>query len=331
MADDYYKTLGVSRTADAAEIRKAYRKLARENHPDRNPDDPKAAETFKAVGEAYGVLSDADKRAQYDRFGSNYKQFGGGRPGGGSPFGGGGGSPFGGGGFGGGQQVDVGDLFGEGGFDLNDLLGGLGGAGRGPRGGGSPFGGAGAHGGRTRSRKGADVRTTVTVPFIVAARGGEYELNLDRGGKRESLTVKIPAGIADGGTMRLVGKGEPGGAGAGDLLLTVKTAAHPVFRRDGANLVMDLPLTPAEAALGARVDVPTLSGETVTMTIPPGTGSGAKLRLRGKGVPNPKTNVDGDQIVQTKIVVPKTLSDRQRALYEELKTLDADVRQPVGG
>ncbi|MFH5805252.1 DnaJ C-terminal domain-containing protein [Alienimonas sp. DA493] len=327
MADDYYKTLGVSRTADAAEIRKAYRKLARENHPDRNPDDPKAAETFKAVGEAYGVLSDPEKRAQYDRFGANYKQFGGGRPGGGNPFGGGG-NPFGGGGFGGGQQVDVSDLFGDGGFDLNDLLGGLGGAGaRGPRGGGSPFGGAGARGARTRSRKGADVRTTVTVPFHVAARGGEYELTLDRGGKRESLTVKIPAGIADGGTMRLAGKGEPGAGGAaGDLLLTVKTAPHPVFRRDGANLVMDLPLTPAEAALGAKVDVPTLSEGTVTLTIPPGTASGAKLRLRGKGVPNPKTKTDGDQIVQTKIVVPKSLSERQRELYEELKTLDADVR-----
>ena len=324
MADDYYKTLGVSRTADAAEIRKAYRKLARENHPDRNPDDPGAAETFKAVGEAYGVLSDAEKRAQYDRFGSNYKQFGGGpggRPGG-SPFGGG---PF--GGAGGGQQVDVGELFGEGGFDLNDLLGGLGGGGRRPRGG-SPFGG----GARTRSRKGADVRTTATIPFTVAARGGEYELNLDRGGRRESLTVKIPAGVADGGTMRLAGKGEPGGPGGtpGDLLLTVRVAPHPVFRRDGANLVMDLPLTPAEAALGAKVDVPTLTEGAVTLTIPPGTGGGAKLRLRGKGVSNPKAGAgagaDGDQIVQTKIVVPKTLTDRQRDLYAELKELDADVR-----
>ena len=328
MADDYYKTLGVSRTADAAEIRKAYRKLARENHPDRNQGDDKAAETFKAVGEAYGVLSDAEKRAQYDRFGANYKQFGGGgRPGGGNPFGGGGGHPF--GGAGGGQQVDVSDLFGDGAFDLNDLLGGLGGGARRPRGGGSPFGGGG--GGRPRPRKGADVRTTATVPFTVVARGGEYELNLDRGGQRESLTVKIPAGIAEGGTMRLAGKGEPGAAGGapGDLLLTVKAASHPVFRRDGANLVMDLPLTPAEAALGAKVDVPTLSEGTVTLTIPPGTGSGAKLRLRGKGLPNPKAGADGDQIVQTKIVVPKSLSDRQRELYDELKTLDADVRDAL--
>ena len=322
MADDYYKTLGVSRDADAAEIRKAYRKLARENHPDRNPDDPRAAETFKAVGEAYGVLSDAEKRSAYDRFGSNYKQFGGG-PGGRGP---GGGSPF--GGFGGGQQVDVGDLFGEGGFDLNDLLGGLGGAGRrGPRRppGGGPFGGGGA---RTRARKGADVRTNVTVPFTLAARGGEYELDLDRGGARESLTVKIPAGIAPGGTMRLAGKGEPGGPGGapGDLLLTVEVAPHPVFRRDGNNLVCDVPLTPAEAALGAKVDVPTLSDGEVTLTIPAGTAGGAKLRLRGKGVPDRKTRTDGDQIVQTKIVVPKTLTDRQRELYEELRGLDDDVR-----
>ena len=323
MADDYYKTLGVSKTADAAEIRKAYRKLARENHPDRNQGDEKAAETFKAVGEAYGVLSDADKRAAYDRFGANYKQFGGGRPGGGP----GGGSPFGGGGFGGGGPVDVGDLFGGGGFDLNDLFGGLGGAGRRPQGG-SPFGGRpGGAGARTRARKGADVRTTITVPFAVAARGGEYELNIDRGGARESLTVKIPPGVAEGGTMRLAGKGEPGGPGGtpGDLLLTVKSAPHPVFRRDGANLLMDLPLTPAEAALGAKVDVPTLSEGTVTLTIPPGTSGGAKLRLRGKGVSNPKAE-DGDQIVQTKIVVPKPLGDRQRELYEELKELDPDVR-----
>lgn len=319
MADDYYKTLGVSRDADAAEIRKAYRKLARENHPDRNPDDPKAAETFKSVGEAYGVLSDAEKRSSYDRFGSNYKQFGGGpgrhRPAGGSPFGG----------FGGGRQVDVGDLFGEGGFDLNDLLGGLGGGRRGPAGG-SPFGGGGGAG--TRPRKGADVRTKVTVPFTLAARGGQYELDLDRGGARESLTVKIPAGIAPGGTMRLAGKGEPGGPGgsAGDLLLTVEVAPHPVFRREGRNLVCDVPVTPAEAALGAKVDVPTLSDGEVTMTIPPGTAGGAKLRLRGKGVPDPKAGADGDQIVQVKVVVPKTLSDRQRELYEELRGLDADVR-----
>ena len=321
MADDYYKTLGVPRTADAAEIRKAYRKLARENHPDRNPDDPKAAETFKAVGEAYGVLSDADKRAAYDRFGSNYKQFGGG-PGGPT---GGGGSPF--GGFGGGRQVDVGDLFGEGGFDLNDLLGGLGGAGRrrpggGP--GGSPFGA----GGRGRPRKGADVRTAVTVPFTVAARGGDYELDINRGGSRESLTVKIPAGVQPGGTMRLAGKGEPGGPGgsAGDLLLTVNVAPHPVFRRDGKNLVCDVPVTPAEAALGTKADVPTLSDGVVTLTIPPGTDGGAKLRLRGKGVYDRKAGGEGDQIVQVKIVVPKPLSDRQRELYEELKTLDPDVR-----
>ena len=323
MADDYYKTLGVSRDADAAEIRKSYRKLARENHPDRNPDDPKAAETFKAVGEAYDVLSDADKRAAYDRFGSNYKQFGGGAggPGGGSPFGGFGGG--GAGGFGGGRQVNPNDLFGEGGFDLNDLLGGLGGGRRRP-GGGSPFGG----GGRARPRRGADVRTRVTVPFTLAARGGDYELDLDRGGSRESLTVKIPAGINPGGTMRLAGKGEPGGPGGadGDLLLTVDVAPHPVFRRDGNNLVCDVPVTPAEAALGAKVDVPTLSDGEVTLTIPPGTAGGAKLRLRGKGVPDRKSKADGDQIVQVKVVVPKTLTDRQRELYEELRTLDADVR-----
>ena len=325
MADDYYRTLGVSRDADAAAIRKAYKKLAKENHPDRNPDDPAALERYKKAGEAYATLSDAEKRSAYDRFGSNYKQFGGGRPGGGgSPFGGGGGNPFGGGG-----PVDVGDLFGGGSFDLEDLLGGLGG--RGPAGG--PAGGPGAGGrrpfGRRTSgpaRRGADVRTTVTVPFHTAVRGGEYELDLTRAGARESVTVKIPPGLPPGGTMRLAGKGEPGAAGPGDLLLTVNAAPHPVFRRDGQNLLMDLPLTPAEAALGAKVDVPTLSDGTVTLTIPPGTGGGAKLRLRGKGAPGRAGGADGDQIVQTKIVVPKEPTDRQRALYEQLKELDADVR-----
>ena len=331
MADDYYSTLGVSRGATAEEIRKAYRKLAKQNHPDRNPDDPAAVERYKQAGEAYAVLSDADKRKQYDRFGANYKQYGGGA-GGGSPFGGGG-APFGGAGggspFGGGGAVDLQDLFGGGGsgFDLNDLFGGGGparGAGRGARRG--PFGGANRGGPQTR--KGADVKSEIAVPFALAAEGGEYELDLDRGGRRETLGVKIPAGVPDGGTIRLSGRGEPspGGGPAGDLLLTVKVGPHPIFTRDGANLLMDLPLTPAEAALGAKVDVPTLSGETVTLTIPPGTGGGAKLRLRGKGVPDRKTGSRGDQLVRTKLVVPKSPSAEQRELYERLRELDSDVR-----
>ena len=331
MADDFYKTLGVSKTATSEEIRKAYRKLAKENHPDRNPDDPAAVERYKAAGEAYAVLSDDDKRKQYDRFGANYKQFGGagGPGGGGSPFGGGGfggGNPFGGGGFGGGP-VDLGDLFGGGGFDVNDLFGG------GPRGGRTHRGGrrSGPFGGANRGgAKGADVKSEIRVPFTLAVNGGEYDLDLDRGGSRETLTVKIPPGVPDGGTIRLAGRGEPGRAGgqSGDLLLTVRVAPHPLFTREGNNLLIDLPLTPAEAALGVKADVPTLAGDTVTLTVPPGTSSGAKLRLRGKGVPDRKTGTPGDQLVRTKLVVPKRddLTDDQRSLYEQLKDHDPDVR-----
>jgi curved DNA-binding protein len=294
---DYYKTLGVSRTATREEIRKAYKKIARENHPDVKPDDKAAAERFKQATEAYEVLGDDDKRKQYDQFGAAYRHAGGAS---GSPF-----NPRGGSG-----PIDLSDLFG-GEFDLGDLFGGA-------AGGGGFRGGAGTHR-SPQPKRGQDIRTVIQVPFHVSAVGGSHDITLQRGGEVERLEIKVPAGMKAGGTLRLSGKGEPGITGglAGDLLVTVNVAAHPYFRREGNNVLVDVPLTLTEAALGARIDVPTLTGEEVTLTIPAGTPSGAKLRLKGKGFPDQKTKQPGDQFVVVKIVPPKQLSDTGRELLRQ--------------
>jgi DnaJ-class molecular chaperone len=287
--DDYYKTLGVSRTASPDEIRKAYKKLARENHPDVKPGDKAAAERFKQAAEAYDVLSDPDKRKQYDQFGAAYRHAG---QRGGAPFDAG--------------SVDFSELFG-GQIDLGDLFGaGLGGGRR----------------ARPRSRKGADVKTSIVVPFHVAARGGSHEISLQSDGKVERIDVKIPAGVRSGSVVRLAQQGEPGvgGGPAGDLLLSVEVAPHPYFRREKNDVLLDVPLTVTEAALGTKVDVPTLSDGFVTVTIPPRTSSGTKLRLRGKGIPDPKSGQPGDQLVVVKIVMPRQLSDRARELFEQLSS-----------
>lgn len=292
---DYYKVLGVSRTASQDEIRKAYKRLARENHPDRNPDDKAAAERFKQVQEAYSILGNEEKRKQYDQFG--HAPFTGGGPG----FQGGGWRTAPGGG------PDFSELFGEQ-FDLGDLFGGAfrGGAQAGPR--------------RPRPRKGQDIETQMEVAFQTAALGGKHEIVLHRDGAAERIDIKVPPGVNDGGTIRLAGEGQPGTAGGppGDLFVRVKVAPHPYFRREGRNLLIDVPITPSEAALGAKVDVPTLNEGNVVMTVPPGTSSGAKLRLRGKGIPDPKGGAPGDQIVVIKITVPKQLSEEAKSLYEQL-------------
>lgn len=302
---DYYKTLGVSRNATPEEIRKAYKKLARENHPDLRPNDKQAAERFKQIQEANDVLSDSEKREQYDRYGSAY--FG---KGGRGPQGQGGWSP---GPGAGGGQMDFGDIFG-GQVDLGDLFGDVFGGG----------GGAGAGGRRrarqSRARKGQDVRATTEVPFTIAALGGKHDIHIQRDGKSERLTVKIPPGINTGGVIRLAGQGEAGGNGgpAGDLLVTIQVSPHPYFRREGNHLYLDLPVTPSEAALGSKIEVPTLSEGKVVLTIPSGASSGTKLRLRGKGVPDQKSGQFGDQYVVVKIIIPQSLSDEARTLFEEL-------------
>ncbi len=301
---DYYEVLGVSRSASKDEIRKAYKKLARKFHPDVKPPDPDAEKKFSEITEAYDILSDDEKRKNFDQFGHAFRGSGGGASG--NPFQG-----FGGGGSGGAA------------FDIEDLLGGMfGGGGRG----GNPFGGAG--GGRraqARPQKGADVKAEITIPFTTAVEGGEYSLSVQQGSKAERLTVKIPAGIDEGQSIRLAGQGNPGSGGgtAGDLLVTIHIAAHPWFRRDGLNLLVDIPVTPSEAALGAKIDVPTLTEGMLVLSVPSGTSSGAKLRLRGKGVRNPKTGDRGDQFAVLKVVLPRELSDEERALYQQLSELSA--------
>lgn len=292
---DYYEVLGVSRSASEDEIRKAYRKLAREYHPDRRPDDKAAAEKFQQIQQAYDVLGNKEKRQKYDQYGPAFEKMNAG-----------GGNPFGGGGYGGGAgPIDLEQIFGQGGggFDFGDLFG----------------GGA---GGRTRQRRtqGENVRTHITVSFQTAILGGTYELSLNRGGGRELLDVKIPAGIESGKSIRLAGQGGPGmnGGPAGDLLVEVKVSPHPWFTREGRNIKLEVPITITEAALGAKVDVPTLTEGEVTLTIPPGASSGSKLRLAGKGVPETKNQPAGDQLVVIKIVAPKNLSDKSRQLLEEL-------------
>jgi DnaJ-class molecular chaperone len=299
---DYYKVLGVPKSATADQIRKAYKKIARENHPDAKPGDAAAGERFKQAAEAYEVLGDADTRKQYDQFGDAYKY----AKAGGGPAGGG---PFPGGGFRGGSgPIDLGDIFG-GQVDLGDLFGGA-------------FGGQfGGGGGRStsRPRRGSDVRSEVQIPFDVAASGGSYDLALQRNGKVERLTVKIPPGVREGSVIRLAGEGEPGDGSPGDLLVTVRIAPHPWFRREGNDLLLDVPVTVTEAALGAKVDVPTLNEGRVTLTIPAGTSSGTRIRMRGMGIPDTKTKTTGDQFVIVRIVVPRQLSDEASRLLREFE------------
>ncbi len=236
MAEDYYKSLGIGRTASAEEIQKAYRKLARKHHPDMNPDDAGAKKRFQEIQKAYDVLNDPEKRKMYDQFGSGFEQMHGGA-GGGNPFAGG--------------QVDLNDLFGRGGafggMDLGDLFRQFGGGQAGPQ----------ERSRRAAPRAGRDIEASITIPFATAVMGGETSIQLDRGGGAlETITVKIPVGIEDGKKIRLRGQGggAPGGKN-GDLLLTVHIAAHPHFKRNGQNLELKLPLTLPEAVAGAKVEV----------------------------------------------------------------------------
>src|SRR6187397_1005073 len=271
MADDYYEVLGVGRQASHDEIQKAYRSLARKYHPDLNPDDKKAAEKFKKVQQAYVVLGDKEKRQKYDQFGSAFEQMGGGAW---PPHGAGGAGPqF--------QDIDFSQMFGGGGGQMpggfEDIL--------------RQFTGGGATAGGRRKRgrtpmRGADVEAEIEIPFNVAIEGGSWEVSFRRGNQKvETISIKIPAGISDGKQMRLRGKGEPGPADGpeGDLLLTVRVAPHPHFSRRGNDLEVKVPVSIAEAALGAKVDLPTPRG-TISLAIPAGTSSGKRLRVRAMGV-----------------------------------------------
>ncbi len=293
---DYYDVLGVPRSASADEIRKAYKKLARKYHPDANADTVGAEQKFAEITEANEVLGDPEKRKKYDQFGENWSRVPDGATGG-NPFEG-----FGGHGFGGG---------GPGGFSMEDLFGGS-------FRGGSPFGG---RGGPPRPQKGEDLRTSIAVPFVVGVEGGEHELTVKTGGKPDRLSFRIPPGIESGKTIRLAGQGHPSpnGGPPGDVLVTVNVAPHPYFRRERFNLVVEVPITVTEATLGAKIEVPTLVDGTVILSVPEGTSSGSRLRLRGKGVLNRATETRGDQYVVIKIVVPRDLSDEATELLRKFE------------
>ena len=302
---DFYNVLGVQRDATAAQIKSAYRKLARQYHPDVNKA-PDAAEKFREASEAYDVLSDPEKRQRYDQFGHAGA--------GGGPHGHGRGGC-------GGMGVDFSQFFsGDGGFgmSLDELLQNLG-------------GGRTARKSRRRgpAARGADLEYPVTLDFLQAAHGVTTTIRVrrDRGpkaGQEEVIQVKIPAGVADGQKIRLRGKGQQGAQTPGDLYIVVTLQRHATFRRDGCDVIVDVPISLAEAALGAKVDVPTIDGMT-TVTVPPGTSSGQKLRLRGKGIVSGDTR--GEQYVVIKIVAPGSLSDEQRALLEQFRDIEpSDVR-----
>lgn len=306
--DDLYAVLGVARTATEAELKKAYRKLAKELHPDRNPGDKAKEERFKAVSAAYEVLSDAKKRALYDKYGMNglregfdpeayeaYKRQGG-RPGQGF------------------------EGFGGAGFSLDDLIQSMFGGGRGF--GGADFGFGGAAGRGRRSARARDVEAQVRLPFRVALMGGEVELSTSEG---KTLKVRIPPGSRNGGKLRLRGQGHPVREGeAGDLVLhlAVEPHAHFFFEPDGEELHLRLPLLPWEAYLGARLEVPTAEG-SVTLRIPEGAQHGAKLRLRGKGGKD-RSGAARDLIVHLEIRNPESRS-------EELTQAMEQVARAAGG
>jgi curved DNA-binding protein len=322
---DFYKILGVPRTASEAEIRKAYKALARKYHPDKNQGDKSAEEKFKDISHARDILLNKKKRELYDEFGElglkegfnadAFRQY---RSGGGG---------FGGGGFGGGNPRDL--------SDLEELLGGLRGAGFGGRGGG--FGGfhdfvggetvqelfrqRGGRGGRAGAPGApkSELVSELTLGFIEALRGGEREVLLAVPGEHDprSMRVRFPAGVKDGGQIRLRGQGLNGG----DVVLKIHVEAHPVLRREADDLHMVVPVTVGEAYRGAKINVPTLEGE-VSLTIPKGARSGAKLRLRGKGVP--KADGSGDLIVTLQIRLPEVESEALDKAVEQVDALYGD-------
>jgi len=280
---DFYKILGVEKSVSDAELKKVYRKLARQYHPDSNPGDAKAEARFKEISEAYTVLSDAEQRKEYDAVRAM-----------------GGGARF------------TGAGPGAGGAGFEDVFANLFGGGRGNfQGGGFPggFGGFGGFGGPT---PGADLTASITVDFIDGVRGTTRKLSFQHG---EDVSVKVPAGIKDGGKLKVRGRGQPSmnGGPNGDLLVTVTIKPHPVFTRDGDNLRVTVPVTFAEAALGATIQVPTLGGEPVKLKVAAGTPNGRVLRVKGKGVVTEKHQ--GDLLATVEVAVPSHLSAKaQEAL-----------------
>ena len=297
MAADPYAILGLSRGAEEKEIKSAYRKLAKELHPDRNKDNPKAAERFSEVTRAYDVLSDKEKRARFDR-GEIDIDGNPAHPFGGAGFGGGGGRGF--------RPEDFAGMSGGGaeGIDLSDLFDGLFGGGRG-----GGMGGMGGGFGRRAPQKGANAQYRLKISLTDAATRAPQRITLSDG---KTIDLKLPAGVEDGTQMRLAGKGEPGPAGPGDAIVTIVVEPHAFFKRDGDNLRLDLPITLDEAVNGAKVKVPTAEG-AVMLTVAPGSSSGKVLRLKGKGM-SKKDGTRGDQLVTLEIDLPAEDADLKARL-----------------
>lgn len=313
MADDYYKTLGVEKSADAEVIKKAYRKLALKYHPDRNPGNREAEEKFKKISEAYAVLSDPEKRKQYENFGSD--QFS--------------------------RRYSQEDIFRN--VDLNEILRefGFGGRGGHERG----FRGAGRRGGFTfqsggdpfaelfrqgqphyeTPQKGEDLHYNLPITLEESVSGVEKKLSLQRDHDVHEISVKIPAGISTGKKLRLSGKGYAGiqGGPSGDLYLNITVLPHPIFARDGKDIFIEKSVSFTTAVLGSSIDVPTIDGAIKRLKIPAGTQSGTKIRMKGYGVPGlnglkGSDSSKGDQFVKISIDVPRKITDKQLQLINKL-------------
>jgi DnaJ-class molecular chaperone with C-terminal Zn finger domain len=304
---DYYESLGVSRNASDADIKKAFRKLAREYHPDVAKDKKKAEERFKEINEAYEVLSDPAKRKKYDELGANWKSGADFRP------------PPGWAGFGGGRTYQSGrpggshyEFSGTGFSDFFEQL--FGGRGRGA---GRGFGGA-VFEEESFAERGRDIEGDIMVTLEEAMRGSIRSVTVQHNSRTETHQVKIPPGVTEGQRLRIAGRGEAGagGAGAGDLYLRVRLAKHPDFDVEDHNLIFEASLAPWEAVLGTNLSVPTLDGR-VNIRIPPGTQNGQKLRVRGRGLPQ-RNGTGGDLIVVARIEVPTQISESERQLWEQL-------------
>jgi curved DNA-binding protein len=303
MADDYYQILGVQKTADPEEIKKAYRKLALKYHPDRNPNNPTAEEKFKKISEAYAVLSDPEKRKQYDSFGSD--QFS--------------------------QKFSREDIFRD--FDINQILrdlgfGGAPGAGR--RGnfsfrGNDPFAdlfGQGRQDFYNAPQKGSDLQYNLNITLEESVFGADKKLALQRDQKVDEVNVKIPPGISTGKKLRLSGKGNPGmqSGPPGDLYLNINVVSHPIFARDGNDIHIEKSITFTQAVMGTSIDVPTIDGTIKRIKIPSGAQNGTKIRMKGYGAPALRGtgSMKGDQYVKISIEVPRKITDKQLQLIKKL-------------
>jgi curved DNA-binding protein len=304
---NYYQILGVSRSASPEEIKKAYRKLALKYHPDRNKGDKGAEAKFKEISEAYAVLSDPEKRKQYNMFGADgfHKRF---------------------------TQEDIfrdfdfGSIFKEFGFGTGgrgaNIFGQIfGGPGQTHFRGGGPFESAyGGFGGQPQGMRGQDLVYELSITLEEAATTVDKVISYQVGGRHEKVSVKVPAGISTGKKLRLSGKGQPGSYGGpqGDLYIQIRVLDHPLFKREGDNLILNREIKFSEALLGTEIEVPTIEKKTLRLKIPPGTQSNAKFRLKGHGMPRINRSGRGDAYVHVTIAIPKKPNKKQKALAEEL-------------